>query len=38
MSNPSILEQYPDYEVNIGIEVHVQLTTKTKSFAHVQMK
>ena len=28
----SILQKYPDYEVNIGIEVHVQLTTNTKIF------
>jgi aspartyl-tRNA(Asn)/glutamyl-tRNA(Gln) amidotransferase subunit B len=29
---PSILDNYPAYEVNIGIEVHVQLTTATKIF------
>lgn len=28
----SILEHYPEYEVTIGIEVHAQLTTKTKIF------
>lgn len=28
----SILAKYPDYEVNIGIEVHVQLITNTKIF------
>ena len=28
----SILEQYPDYELNIGIEVHVQLSTNSKIF------
>jgi aspartyl-tRNA(Asn)/glutamyl-tRNA(Gln) amidotransferase subunit B len=28
----SILADYPDYAVNIGIEIHVQLTTKSKIF------
>lgn len=28
----SILEKYPDYEVTIGMEVHVQLTTNSKLF------
>ena len=28
----SVLDKYPEYEVNIGIEVHVQLTTATKIF------
>ena len=30
--SPSILANYPDYEVNIGIEIHVQLTTRSKIF------
>ena len=29
---PSILDHYPDYELTIGIEVHVQLTTNSKIF------
>lgn len=28
----SILEKYPDFKCNIGIEIHVQLTTKSKIF------
>lgn len=28
----SVIDRYPDYEVVIGMEVHVQLTTKTKIF------
>src|SRR5581483_617361 len=30
--NKSVLEKYPAYEVTIGMEVHVQLTTNTKIF------
>jgi aspartyl-tRNA(Asn)/glutamyl-tRNA(Gln) amidotransferase subunit B len=30
----SILKKYPEYEVNIGIEIHVQLTTKSKIFCN----
>ncbi len=32
MSKISILDHYPDYEVVIGIEVHVQLNTASKIF------
>ncbi len=29
---PTVLDNYPDYELTIGIEVHVQLMTATKIF------
>lgn len=32
MKEKSVLERYPDFEVNIGMEVHVQMNTKTKLF------
>ncbi len=32
MQSDSVLNKYPDYEVVIGMEVHVQLQTKTKIF------
>lgn len=30
--NTSVLDKYPDYELTIGMEIHVQLTTKSKIF------
>ena len=30
MAEKSILDSYPDYRIDIGMEVHVQLNTKTK--------
>lgn len=32
LKTPSVLDNYPLYEVIIGMEIHVQLTTKTKIF------
>lgn len=32
MAEKSILDKYPEYEITIGIEVHIQLTTNTKIF------
>lgn len=29
---PSVLDHYPDYELTIGIEIHVQLNTESKIF------
>lgn len=35
-TNASVLDRYPDYQVDIGIEVHVQLNTKSKIFCASQ--
>jgi len=32
MKEKSVLDKYPDFEVTIGMEVHVQMSTKTKLF------
>ena len=34
----SVLDNYPDYEINIGMEIHVQLTTKSKIFCSCKNK
>ncbi len=35
-TNPSVLDRYPSYQVDIGIEVHVQLNTNSKIFCASQ--